>query len=60
VCFPVLYLSGEFCLSSCEQLLTHLSVPDENFECLKVKAKVDYMGMLQDGKSPHSVSFALI
>ncbi len=31
------------------QLLTHVSVPDENFECMKVKAKVGYVGMLQDG-----------
>lgn len=31
------------------QLLSHLSVPDENFESMKVKAKVGYVGMLQDG-----------
>lgn len=37
------------CYACCLQLLSHLSIPDENFESLKVKAKVGYMGMLQDG-----------
>lgn len=30
------------------ELLSHLSIPDENFESMKVKAKVGYLGMLQD------------
>ena len=34
------------------QLLSHLSIPDETFLCCKMKAKVDYIGMLQDGESP--------
>ena len=36
----------------CVQLLSHLSIPDANFESMKVKAKIGYMGMLQDGKPP--------
>lgn len=30
------------------QLLSHLSVPDEVYECCKVKARVSYLGMQQD------------
>ena len=32
------------------QLLSHLSVPDEVYECCKVKARVSYLGMQQDGQ----------
>lgn len=32
------------------QLLSHLSVPDESFCCVKVRAKVNYLGMLKDGE----------
>ena len=31
------------------QLLSHLSIPDETYHSLKVKSKVGYLGMLQDG-----------
>lgn len=30
------------------KLLTHLSIPDEIFECLPMKAKVDYIGFVTD------------
>lgn len=30
------------------ELLSHLSIPDENYESMKVKAKVGYVGMLHD------------
>lgn len=33
-----------------------MSVPDENFECMKVKAKVGYVRMLQDGTCPPPLS----
>ncbi len=32
------------------QLLSHLSVPDEIYQSVKVKVKVDYLGMRQDGQ----------
>ena len=32
------------------QLLSHLSVPDEGFLCMKAKAKVKYLGMFEDGE----------
>lgn len=31
------------------QLLTHLSIPDEVYYCVHVKAKISYLGMLKDG-----------
>ena len=30
------------------QLLSHLSVPDKGFFCMKAKAKVKYLGMFED------------
>lgn len=32
------------------QLLSHLSVPDEQYQCVRMKARVSYIGMLQDGE----------
>ena len=37
-------------LSFFSQLLSHLSVPDESFCCVKMRAKVNYLGMLKDGR----------
>ena len=28
-----------------------MSIPDEHFQCIKMRARVSYLGMLQDGKS---------
>ena len=37
-----------FILGTPRRMLSHLSVPDEGFLCMKAKAKVKYLGMLED------------
>lgn len=53
ICTTVDNYSAYCALLSVEQLLSHLSIPDETYQSVKVKAKVSYLGMLQDGKPHH-------